>query len=128
MHAAYPPAVFHASQATLQCRKAGRKPWRSTRLATSLYGERGYGLPVVTPATDKPAPFPPRNGSRISSIPLLTFCTPIAPTCRFPGENSYSPFANCEHFPVSPAPSGLNRRLLAHRVAFEAPGLRSPGH
>ena len=88
MHPATPPAVFHAGQATLQYRKVGRKPHRSTRLAISLGGQGVYVRSLAMPTTPDGSPLPPRRRKRIMSIPLLTFFTPIAPICRFPGQNT----------------------------------------
>lgn len=119
MHPATPPAVFHAGQAFFLFRKVGRKPHRSARLTISLCRGRVYVLPLAMPTTPDGNPLPPRRRQRISSIPLLTFFTPLAPICRFPAQNSVSRIPERDASRVSPARSALNRRLLAHRVAFQ---------
>lgn len=106
MHAATPPAVFHAVQATLQYRKVGRKPHRSTRLAISLGGQGVYVTSLAMPATPDGNPLPPRRRKRIMSIPLLTFFTPIAPIRLFPGQNTVSHVPERDASRVSPLING----------------------
>lgn len=69
-------------------------------------GETGCAQFATGRTTRKRPPFPPRREACFSSIPLLTFFTPLAPTCRFPVENRCSPFANREQRRVSLLGSG----------------------
>jgi len=61
MHAASPPAGFHAGQVSFRFRKVWRKPHRSTRPTLSRYGGRGYVSPLARPTTPDGNPLPPRK-------------------------------------------------------------------
>jgi hypothetical protein len=86
MHAAYPPAVFGASQVSFRSRKVGRKPHRSTRLSLSPCRQKTYGKSKRCPGTQRLKPSPPKKTKYILSIPLLTFFTPLAPIRLFPAK------------------------------------------
>jgi hypothetical protein len=92
-----------------------------------------------------PLPPPKRSVYFVNTPP--DFFHPYSPHTPLPRQNSWSPFANREHFPVSPLINGqISGQLLRlsprpavsfpattglappAKIPAKAPGLRSPGH